>query len=72
MRMQTFTELLLMHLPIPASQLLLGVDSTNDPHYKKESLRKVNRLSGIFERELKLRSQLIWHVRRFPILLSSY
>jgi hypothetical protein len=54
--METFTEKLLMQsltrLPIPASRLLLGVDNTSNPHHKKDLLRKMNSLLGIFQRDL--------------------
>jgi hypothetical protein len=74
--MRTFTEALLMRLPIPVSRLLLGVDNTSNPHHRKELLRKLNPLLNMFERELKLRSQMVWHVSCLsdftPIILNSW
>jgi hypothetical protein len=58
--MRTFTETLFMCLPMPASRILLGID--NPPH-KRDLLRDMNRLRCTFEHGLKLRSQIIWHVR---------
>jgi hypothetical protein len=63
--MLTFTETLLMRLPVPASRFLLGVNNTSDPHHKRDNLRKLNRLRGVFERQLKHRGQIVWHVSCF-------
>ena len=65
MTMLTFRQALLMHLPIPASRLLLGINNTSNPHHKQDLARKLNHLWGMFEPDLKLRGEIIWRVRRY-------
>jgi hypothetical protein len=62
--MDMLTEKLLAHLPICASKLLLGVTDSSNPHCKKKSLRKIYRLFRIFEPNVKVRDQMVWHVSR--------